>query len=526
MMLVRVRRAMDRAVLPNGSTRRPSNVMDWDTIDQTASEQLLHRVLYVLKFLRAMVLYVMLGILAAVLFMLTGINGLYPAVDNGIRALRAVEIQHRLQGGIVSAPLYWTIVALMVAAVLAALIWIYRSITAVRPLALRFQALSILALALMNVHQTWPALRFAFEHLNLAFAVLATLGVAMTLLVFPASVAQSLWQVSRAPERSSLVATLDPRLAPNRWVYLNKLLDLPRTPLRTFKTGAAYVLALAGTLLLIASVMHLMTLGGASNFLSTLAIICKLDQTANCMALSSTWAWQMPLTLLLAAAGLKSAAWLQSLAKRLGGLSVSDVLRRPADPFVLYLRPFDTDEVILPTPRLPLLSRLFSFRPFPVRIEEELFDVADGYRPLIAVGKPGTQQATSGGVAYRAFLDDSAWQSYVADKVRRAERIVLLMKVSDGVRWEIERVIAEGAAFKTLFLFDPAMTAGADWATLERTVVPLMQRIGAAPQGLQFNARPIGFYFQRGSLVQIINTNRSATSYRTAFSHFLAESLV
>ncbi len=431
--------------------------MDWRAIDQTASERLLHRVLYFIKFQRAMVLHVMLGLLAAAFFMLTDINGFYPVVDNGIRTMRAIAIQQRMQGGYFSDALYWTIVALVVATVLASMIWIYRSITAVRPVALRFQALSILALALINAHQTWPELQFSFQKLNLMFALLATLGVTLTLFVFPASVALSLWQVSRAQGCSSLVATLDPRLAPTWWTYLNKLLDLPRTPLRTLKTAAGYVPALAGALLLIASFMHLISLGGASNFLSSLAIVCELNAQANCMAMSSEWARHLPLTLVLAIAGLKGAAWLQSVAKRLGGLSVSDMLRHPDDAFVLYLRPFDTDEVILPTPHLPLLSNLFSFRPFPVRIEEELFDVADGYRPLIAVGKPGGKKVTTGGMAYRAYIDDSAWQDYVADKIRRAERMVLLMKNSEGVRWEIERVIAEGAAFKTLFLFDPGV---------------------------------------------------------------------
>jgi hypothetical protein len=75
-----------------------------------------------------------------------------------------------------------------------------------------------------------------------------------------------------------------------------------------------------------------------------------------------------------------------STAKRLGGLSISDVLKRPDDPFLLYLR-VDTDDVVLPTPRLSAAQPFLSFRPFPVRVEEELFDVADGYRPLIAVGK-------------------------------------------------------------------------------------------------------------------------------------------
>jgi hypothetical protein len=79
--------------------------------------------------------------------------------------------------------------------------------------------------------------------------------------------------------------------------------------------------------------------------------------------------------------------------------------------------------------------------------------------------------------------------------------------------------------FKTLFLFDPAMRDAADWETLTGMVVPLLQSAGVAPENFEFQSRPIGFFFQRGALVEIANTNRTATSYRTAFSYFLAESL-
>jgi hypothetical protein len=68
--------------------------------------------------------------------------------------------------------------------------------------------------------------------------------------------------------------------------------------------------------------------------------------------------------------GMRVAAFMQSAAKTLGGLGVSDVLKSPDDRFALYLRAFDTDEVILPKLRLPLLSKLFTMRPFPVRVEE------------------------------------------------------------------------------------------------------------------------------------------------------------
>ena len=73
----------------------------------------------------------------------------------------------------------------------------------------------LLALAaILMVFTAWPELKFAFQNLSFGFAVLATLGTA-TIVVFSCSVAVALWGVARLRERSSLLATLDPRLAPN-----------------------------------------------------------------------------------------------------------------------------------------------------------------------------------------------------------------------------------------------------------------------------------------------------------------------
>jgi hypothetical protein len=497
--------------------------MDRQTIDQTASEVHLHRALYIIKFLRAMVLYAMLALCAILLYFFAGIDGVFPIAVEMIQAIRAEFLRDQVRDG--SGPLGYVIgFSILIIAVIALFIWMYRSITKLRRWPLRVQGAAYVLVGILSLHTTWPKLQFAFESLNFSFAVLAAVGSAITFVIFPASVAVTLWGVSRSPERSSLVATLDPRLAPNLWVYLNKLLDLPRTPLRRMSTAAAYLLALAGTLLLIGSMMHLLTIGGATNKLSVLASACSgsddVDLMRNCVALSSHWAWQVPFSALLALAGIKLAALLQSTAKRLGGLSVSDVLKRADDRFLLYLRPFDIDDLVLPKPRLPLLSSLLTFRPFPARIEEELFDVADGYRPLIAIGKPGSG-AMHGGLAYRTYLDDSQWQGYVADKIRRADRIVMLIKETDGVRWELERVIAEGAVFKTLFLLEPAVRNPGEWKSLETMVAPLLQSAGVPATG--FESQPIGFFFRNGQFVEIVNRNRTATSYRTAFSHFLTE---
>ena len=494
--------------------------MDRLTLDQAPSESVLLRVLYAIKFLRALVLHVVLAGVAFAVWEITGLIGFYPIADHTIQSLRANAIVNRQEGG---EPIFW-VIALVIgfAVVLGMLVWMYRAITAVRPIALKFLAAALVFLMLYTLADAGRNLQFAFLHLDRSFAVLATIGV-LAPVVFLIVLATSLWQVSRVPERSSFVATLDPRLVSGPWAYVNKLLDLPRTPLQTAKTTLAYWVALVGAVVLVMSLMHLLTVGGASNATSLFASVCKDELLPDCAATSSKLAGELALTLPLAVVGIKAAGWLQSLAKRLGGLSVSDVLKHPDDRFVLYLRPFDTDDVVLPTPKLPPWSRLFSYRPPAVRVEEELFDVADGHLPLIAVGKPGTQDATEGGVAYRAFLADSEWQGYVADKIRRAERIVLVMKASAGVRWEIERVVAEGAAPKTLFLFDPAL-ADPERVELEHALAPVLQ--GSKAGDAAIDARAIGFWFRGATRVEVVNANRSATSYRTAFSTFLADPTV
>jgi hypothetical protein len=498
--------------------------MESRMIEQTASELQLHRMLYVIKLLRAVVLHLLLTLIATLLYFLTGIHNAYPVATAFIQALHATAISIRIQGNPAGTVGFAICLAVLILAALALLVWTYRSITNVRRSALRFQGLVILSTSLWNFYATWPNLTFAFQNLNLLFAVLAAFGAAIPLVVLPVSVSLALWKVSHLQESSSLLATLDPRLAPTFWVYWTKLLDLPRTPLRTPRTAAAFLLALTGSVLMIASIFNLITVGGAGNKLVALEVFSKHDMIQEAIAASFVEARRIAWLLPCAFLGVKLAALLQSTAKKFGGLSVSDVIKSSTDRFVLYLRPFDLDDVILPKPRLSLGNRLLSLRPYPVRIEEELFDVADGYRPLIAVGKPGTAGAAHGGEAYRAYLDNSEWQGYVAERIQRADRIVMVIEQTEGVRWEIERILAEGAVRKTLFFFHPKVRDLKDWETVEPMIIPILQRAGLVPQDFAFQSRPIGFYFQGDALIEIVNANWSATSYRTAFSHFLAES--
>jgi hypothetical protein len=58
----------------------------------------------------------------------------------------------------------------------------------------------------------------------------------------------------------------------------------------------------------------------------------------------------------------------------------------------------------------------------------------------------------------------------VHDKIRCADRIVIVLKDTEGVRWELARVIGEGAASKTLFLFDPVAKDPGVWQTLAKMI--------------------------------------------------------
>ena len=60
----------------------------------------------------------------------------------------------------------------------------------------------------------------------------------------------------------------------------------------------------------------------------------------------------------------------------------------------------------------------------------------------------------------------------------------MLIKNTDGVRWEFERVVAERAVFKTLFLFEPAVQSSAGWQSLENMVAPLLESLGVGATAL------------------------------------------
>ena len=108
------------------------------------------------------------------------------------------------------------------------------------------------------------------------------------------------------------------------------------------------------------------------------------------------------------------------------------------------------------------------------------------------------------------------------DKIQRAENIVIVLRDTEGVRWELAQIISRDAAQKTLFLFDPSARDPDAWQALAALVLPPFRAAGLFARDFAFQSRPIGFYFHTGHVVEIENVHWTTTSYRTAFSHFLA----
>ena len=484
--------------------------------DHTPSETRLNRIFYFVKYLRAIVVHAAVMILAYLAYALFDISGFYPLAD---RSIASIEADLARQGG---APLPPVALAMIGFGVLMALLfWAYLAIVNRWRGALRTLALIGVGYALLFTILFGPEiLSFAIGRLHPLFILLYAGSLIFILWVF-IDIALATSGAAQSPDAASFRATLDPVLAPTWPVFLNKLVDLPRHPVHSWRMAGAWALQLAATILLIACLGYLASFGAAAAKAKELmaAAVCA-EPAPECRSVSFAMGVEIALWMAAAFIGFKAAIFLQELAKRFGAQSVADVLRASDDRFLLYLRPFTADGVPLPKPKLPPVSALFSFRAFPTQLEEELFDVSDGYLPLIAIGKPG--DGPSGGRAHRTFLRDDEWQAYVLDKIRRAEAIVMVIDETEGVRWEIDRVMEQAATDKTLFFFNPAARDPEIWSRLSQIALTALTAHGRVAPGFAFSAQPLAFSVEAGRVTEYVNAHWSAVSYRTVFSEYLS----
>jgi len=125
----------------------------------------------------------------------------------------------------------------------------------------------------------------------------------------------------------------------------------------------------------------------------------------------------------------------------------------------LFLRAFRDDQVRIRRASRNLFSSVFDLGRVPVTLDELMLERLDGRGDLIAIGNPQDHKRVaprSPWGAQRLYVDDANWQETVIRLARDADRIVLCIDASDGVRWEIAHVMRNGHANKTLFFVNPS----------------------------------------------------------------------
>jgi hypothetical protein len=142
------------------------------------------------------------------------------------------------------------------------------------------------------------------------------------------------------------------------------------------------------------------------------------------------------------------AAWAYSLAQRHLSASASEIRAHDMRPPILLLRSFADDMIgIVHEFRLALFQRLsHSF-------EEVLTEQLWKHGPVIAIGRPGEAVPPLG--AAREYVDNQAWQARVEELSSSCSMLVLILGRTEGVLWEIRRIVASGLLDRTLIVFPP-----------------------------------------------------------------------
>jgi hypothetical protein len=126
----------------------------------------------------------------------------------------------------------------------------------------------------------------------------------------------------------------------------------------------------------------------------------------------------------------------------------------------LFLRAFRDDQVHIRRASRNLFSSIFDLGRVPATLDELMLERLDGRGDLIAIGNPqdrkGSARRSPWG-AQRVYVDDSHWRETVMMLARDADRIVLCVDATDGVRWEIAHVLRNGYGQKTLFFLHPSI---------------------------------------------------------------------
>ncbi|MEM7273459.1 MAG: hypothetical protein AAF547_10300 [Actinomycetota bacterium] len=142
------------------------------------------------------------------------------------------------------------------------------------------------------------------------------------------------------------------------------------------------------------------------------------------------------------------------LARRVGKASAKRVTETDVRPPVLYLRSFEDDRLPIPT---AATSRRPFFEAFSILgrepFEETVAWQLEQFGPVIGVLPPGSDRATLGSA--KESLPQAEWQPLVLERMAEASTIVVVLAETEGLAWEMEQILGQRFASKTLFVVPP-----------------------------------------------------------------------
>jgi hypothetical protein len=167
----------------------------------------------------------------------------------------------------------------------------------------------------------------------------------------------------------------------------------------------------------------------------------------------------IPLFLLFAVGILRLISWVYAdferileRSKRRQALQAAQLRTIDARSPVLFLRAFSDDNVA--AQRTIPIPRWLSGRQLPSqRLEEALARILLGQGPVIALNEPGIELPPLG--AARDNISDENWQSIVGDLIVESQLIVLFWAETDGVAWELDKILELGALNKLIVITPP-----------------------------------------------------------------------
>ena len=132
----------------------------------------------------------------------------------------------------------------------------------------------------------------------------------------------------------------------------------------------------------------------------------------------------------------------------------SELVKKDSRRIVLYLRSFHDDRKIKLRARATdgriLLERLVK-----ISFEELVTNHLWGFGPVLAIGDPSTRGHAAPLGAARDYVADAGWQETATQLMGQSSMIVAIAGATQGLAWEIGRIVEHGFLAKFVFLLPP-----------------------------------------------------------------------